>query len=56
MFSCWDSGKHLGRVLGFLFMSVFMISFYLPWEIGMIVLIGFMMLDIGMIYYYCDIK
>lgn len=56
MYSCWDSGKHLGRVLGFLLMSIQMLNLHFSWETGIIVLIGCMMLDIGMIYYYCDIK
>jgi predicted MFS family arabinose efflux permease len=56
MLSCWDSGKHLGRVMGFVLMEIEIINFLWSWNASLIVLIGLMMVDIGLIYYYCEVQ
>ena len=54
MLECWDSGKHVGRILGFVFMQVVIINFLFSWEASMIILMAATLVIILLIYYYCD--
>ena len=56
LFSCWDGGKRLGRILGFVFMEIEMVNLLFSWNVSMLILIGIMALDILLIFYYLDIR
>lgn len=56
MFTCWDSGKHLGRILGFAFMQTAVIGLAITWEASLLVLFTFMVVYIGLIHYELDIN
>ena len=54
MLECWDSGKYVGRMLGFIFMQVAVINFLFSWEASMIILMAATLAIVLLIYYYCD--
>jgi sugar phosphate permease len=56
MFTCWDSGKHLGRILGFAFMQLTVIGTAISWEASLIILLGLMLAYIGLIFYELDLN
>jgi sugar phosphate permease len=53
MHTCWDSGKHMGRIFGFLFMQLAVINLSIVWEVSMMIILGGMVVELALLYYYC---
>jgi len=56
MYTCWDSGKHLGRIIGFVFMQLAVISLSISWEVSLIIMFVMMLAYIASIYYELDLR